>query len=112
MWEKNKNEFLSEWTFGEISREDYFVNQNNKVDSFWKCPWCEENTLDLDTRSCECWYSLDHNYHKNIEETVDEIIEQTNNILNYRICICWNKMWKDSVMCKECYWRNKLNWNI
>jgi hypothetical protein len=112
MSEKNNNKFLQEWTFENISREDFFINQNNKIDSFWKCPWCEENTLDLETRICECWYSLNHDYSKNIEEIVDNVLEKTNNSLDYRICSCWNRMWKNSVMCKDCYWKNKLNWNI
>jgi hypothetical protein len=112
MSNKNINKNLWEWTFENISREDFFINQTFKVDSFWKCPWCENNTLDLEKRICECWYNLEHDYWKTVEETVDDIIEKTIYALDYKICLCWNKMWIKSVMCKECYWKNKLNWNI
>jgi len=112
MWEKNNSENLFEWTFGEIPREDFFINQNNKVDSFWKCPWCEENTLDLENRICECWYTLEHDYSKKLEDVVDDILDKTNDTLNYSVCSCWNRKWLKSIMCKECYWKNKLNWNI
>ena len=100
---KNNN-----WTFEDISREDFYKNQHNNTLSFWKCPCCEEETLDLENRVCECWYRLDHD----IPYVINKTKEKNEKIVNYKICICWNKMWINSIMCKECYWKNKLNWNI
>jgi len=93
MW-KDKKEFeFWKSTFESITDEDFYINQNIKIDSFWKCPWCEKETLNLENRICECWYNLEHEIPKNIGTLVDEILEKPNNILNYWVCICWNKMW-------------------
>jgi hypothetical protein len=109
----NKEEnFEYEWTVENILSTDYYINQNTNIDSFWKCPWCDNETLNLEARECECWYRLDHNIPYKVKTNISNIKKESNNILNYKICTCWNKMWINSLMCKECYWRNKVNWNF
>lgn len=100
----NKNE----WTFFHIPLANYHINQKNNINSYWICPWCDNETLNLETQICNCWYNVEHKTFK-IKKDVKKTVE--NNLkpkIWERFCGCWEKIIWDYPMCRNCYWKSRI----
>ena len=101
----SKKNYEWEWTFESIGIDEFYMHQKNNITkSFWKCPDCEKETLNIETRECECWYNLEHK----VINVVDNIKVVVKNEIKVRICGCSQPIIWDYSMCRECYWKSKI----
>jgi len=88
------------WIWAKFEQKD--------ICEFDKCPSCEEMSF-LNWKCSSCWLGSGESFFNKLFK-ITEKVKQTSEDNN--ICSCWNKMWRKSIMCKECYQRNKVNKNF
>ena len=74
-----------------------------KIDENWYCEDCKTNY------NCNNCKVMDFLIERYIIEYNKKLLK---NIENKNICTCWNKKWKNSIMCRECYSKYKTNWEF
>jgi hypothetical protein len=88
-----------------------------KLSENWKtCSMCGA-TLNEYWNCLECSnieYTWDNYIKEKAKKSIFSILfwwfPKKEKLQNY--CECWNKIWKNSIMCKICYKKYKLSWEI